>query len=132
MSAHTVPLTHFTAWLASGERGLSSEAIVANLTGSRVGRYGNRSDHPYDPSDFRRCERLLRAHPLARLHFAQMRDVTPTWAALVDAWPELVALAESEVPGIFDADRPHGSAPKTYARIQEIRNSARSTPAQGG
>jgi len=132
MSAHTVPLTHFTAWLASGERGLSSEAIVANLTGSRVGRYGNRGDHPYDPSDFRRCERLLRDHPLARLHFAQMRDVSPTWAALVDAWPELVALMESEVPGIFDAERPHGSAPKAYARIQEIRDAARSTPAQEG
>lgn len=125
VTTETIPLEHFTAWLASGERGVSSEAIVAKLTGARVGRYGDRLAVPYDPSDFRRCERLLRDHPLGRLYFAEMRTVSPTWAALVDAWPELLALAESEVPGIFDGARPDGSAPKTYARMQEIRDAAR-------
>lgn len=54
-----------------------------------------------------------------------MSDVSPTWAALVDAWLELVALMDSELPGIFDGERPHGSAPKAYARMQEIRDAAR-------
>lgn len=46
MKTEAIPLERFAAWLASGERGMSSEAIVANLTGARVRRYGNRGDHP--------------------------------------------------------------------------------------
>ena len=31
--AEPIPLSHFTEWLASGERGVSSNAIVSRLTG---------------------------------------------------------------------------------------------------
>lgn len=90
-----LPLTIFTGWLASGERGMSSEAIVARLTGHRVGRYSH-GDHPWDTGDFRRCEQLLEAVPLARMAFPLMADVSPQWAALVPVWDEIAALAKTD------------------------------------
>lgn len=92
--AGVLPLTIFTTWLASGERGMSSEAIVSRLTGARVGRYSH-GDHPWDLGDFRRCEQLLDAVPLARLSFPLMRDVSPQWDALVPVWDEIAALAKT-------------------------------------
>jgi hypothetical protein len=114
----------FTEWLASGERGISSEAIVSHLTGARVGRNYGFGDHPYDPGDFRRCEKLLRQVPFARVALPQMATRSPEWAALVDHWEELVALMEEEAPGVFD--NCHGSAPRTYARMQALFEEVRS------
>lgn len=119
-----LPLTIFAGWLASGERGLSSEAIVSNLTGQHVGRYWHGGDHPYDPSDFRRCELLLREVPIARLMFHRMAEVSPVWKALVEAWSEIVALMESEVPGVFETRSPNGRAPLAAARITQCREVA--------
>jgi len=115
-------LSHFTDWLASGERGISSEAIVSQLTGREIGRWRPGSDHPWDPDDFRRCELLLRAYPLARLVFPElMPSRSPVWAAMVERWDELVALIEEEAPGAFTR-RPHGqSAPQAYALMKELR-----------
>ncbi|TFC59456.1 MULTISPECIES: hypothetical protein [unclassified Cryobacterium] len=115
-----LPLENFTGWLANGERGVSSEAMVSHLTGANVGRRYGGGDHPYDPSDFRRCEMLLRRVELARLVLPQMATRSPEWAALVAHWEELVTLAESEVPGIFDTDRARGAAPLTYKRMKDL------------
>ncbi len=123
-TAMRLDLTHFTHWLASGERGISSEAIVSQLTGCAVGnghRHG--SDHPYDPADFRRCELLLRASPLARLVFPSlMPSRSETWARMVERWDELVSLIESEVPGAFDRIPPGSSSPKAYALMRQLRD----------
>ena len=120
---HLLPIEVFVFWLASGERGISSNAMVSQITGRPVGRRFAGGDHPYDPSDFRRCEQMLRQVPLARLYLSAMRERSPKWAALADAWDELVALLESEVPGIF-AGGQRGKAPKTYARMRELLDSA--------
>lgn len=115
-STFKLPIQAFAMWLATGERGISSETIASHLTGVPIAKY---RDHPYDPSDFRRCERLLRAVPLARATFSSMAEVSPTWARFVERWDELVALAEEEVPGVFEgAD---GAAPRTYALMKQIR-----------
>jgi hypothetical protein len=95
-----LPLTIFTSWLASGERGLSSDAIVSRLTGERVGRYSH-GDHPWDLGDFRRCERLLGAVPLARMALPLMADVSPHWAALVEQWDEIAALDKTDPAGAY-------------------------------
>lgn len=125
--SYPLKIETFANWLATGERGISSEAIVSHLTGVQVGRYNSPfGDHPYDRDDFRRCELLLRSVPLARLHFPLMKTRGAVWAALVEAWDELVELGESEVPGAFDGPQPYGSAPKMYARMREIREAARS------
>jgi hypothetical protein len=83
------------------ERGLSAYAI------KRGGK-----DHPHDPSDLCRC---LYVSPSAPTH---MQERSPQWAALVDHWDELADLLAEE--------HPNGSAPKTYARMQELLQ--RTTP----
>lgn len=125
MSTATLPVEVFAQWLATGERGLSSEAIVSHLTGQQVGRWAN-GDYPHDVGDFRRCELLLRSVPAARIRFHGMARVNAVWAALVPAWYEIVALIESEVPDAFVSGYWRGgSAPKAYTRIRELIDSAR-------
>lgn len=101
MSADTVtlPLDNFNGWLAHGERGISSEAIVSQLTGVPISQWRTSSDYPHDPADFRRCQLLLNAVPMARLMFPQMRSRSPQWARLVDAWDEIHVAIEADVPG---------------------------------
>jgi hypothetical protein len=125
-------LDHFAGWISQGERGLSSEAIVYRLTGVHLsGRHWSGKDHPADPSDFRRCEMLLRQVSLARLMFPAMRDVSPVWARFVDAWDDLVATAEQECPGIFDGQTSGRSAPLLYEQMQNLRWVGASTSASG-
>lgn len=116
-----VPIEAFTRWLAAGERGLSSEAIVSKLTGVPIGwsRWPG-GDHPFDPADFRRCELLLRQCPAAREAFPAMAEVSPVWARFVAEWDSIAALLESEVPGVFGAVAPSGSAPRTYKAIRDV------------
>jgi hypothetical protein len=120
MNRTILPLVIFTEWLAAGERGISSEAIVSHLTATEIGdRMFARSDHPHDPSDFRRCEVLLRQVPVARVTFPDMASRSPHWAVLVEHWDDLVALMEEENPGIFD--RPaYGRSPRTYALMNRL------------
>lgn len=120
-TASPMRLDAFASWISNGERGLSSEAIVYRLTGASLsGRAWSGKDHPADPSDFRRCEMLLRQVPLARLLFPAMRDVSPVWARFVGDWDDLVTLAEEECPGVFDGDV-RGSAPRLYEQMQRLR-----------
>jgi hypothetical protein len=112
-----LPLSIFTNWLAFGERGVSSETIVGHLTGKQFGRLA--PSYPYDPSDLRRCERLLREVPLARLAFPGMASCSPVWARLVAEWDTLIATMEEEVPGCMDG-HVRGSAPRTYALMKTI------------
>ena len=103
-------------WLAHGERGISSDTIVQYLTG--MPWLTVRPDVPYDPSDFRRCELLLRQVPLLRLAFkAEMPSAGPVWAALAEKWDEIVRTSEEEVPGCFSGAE--GPAPRAYALIRE-------------
>lgn len=97
-STATIPLDHFKTWLAFGERGISSEAIVSKLTGYSVGGSRWSSTYPRDPADFRRCQLLLNSVPLAQIAFPAMRSVSPEWARLVDSWDEIHEAIESEVP----------------------------------
>lgn len=110
-------LSSFTEWLAYGERGISSETIVGHLTGAQFVAW---TDHPHDPSDFRRCELLLREVPLARLVFGQMRSMSPVWARLVDAWDELVALGEEDSPGMFTRQFRRLGAPRLGSRLKDL------------
>ncbi|AUS31696.1 hypothetical protein C1M55_12010 [Rhodococcus qingshengii] len=115
----TLPLELFTHWLETGERGISSEAIVNKLTGFYVGQ-PSACDYPYDPSDFRRCERLLRAVPEAREHLNVVATKGPVWAGLVAEWDYLVELGEADVPDMFGAWA-KGKATRLYDRMRDIR-----------
>lgn len=119
-----LPISTFTNWLAFGERGLSSEAIVAHLTGTHVGRTwsGDVYRHPYypsDPDDFRRCQLLREAVPIVELMFGQMRTASPVWARLVDAWDEIHDTIEAEVPDYLHT-RSDGLARRGYALMKRV------------
>lgn len=105
------------AWLASGERGVSSNTIFEHLTGiSATGDWG--SGHPHDPADLRRCRLLLEQVPELRPLFQRMAEVSPTWAALVARWGELCATMDLECPDWRDTG---WRAEKTYQLMREIR-----------
>ena len=84
-------------WLAKGQRGISSEAIVSHLTGINVGSRHWLSNHPCDPSDLNRCARLIAAAPEIRPELHKMSEVSDVWAKLVAEWDEIVALMEKEI-----------------------------------
>lgn len=105
-------------WLASGERGVSSNTIFTHLTAvNAMGRWPHMS-HPLDPDDLTRCVKLLEMCPELRIAFPQMVDLSPQWAALVSCWDELVSILDREVQGWRSGKR--GSAPKTYAKMKEL------------
>ena len=103
-------------WLAFGERGISSETILSNLTGAPI-RLPSKWDHPYDPADFRRCRLLLEAVPelAGRLH--QMSSVSPEWAALVRDWQGICTAMDAEVPN-WRTPKNREGAPLTYKLIK--------------
>lgn len=102
-------------WLASGERGVSSNTMFAHITGvDAVGDWGG--GHPHDPADFRRCRLLLEQVPSLQPHLGKMRKVSPAWTGLVDAWDTICATMDAECP---EWRINKGMAPKTYELIQQ-------------
>ncbi len=108
-------------WHLHGEHGISSEAIFDRLSFGGTSPRWN-SNHPLDPSDFRRCELLLRAVPEFRSRLSEMAAESPVWAALVSRWQEIAALLEEEVPGVYEGA--NGSAVRTYALMKAIEAAA--------
>ena len=108
-------------WLATGERGLSSESIVEYLYGLPIlERHWRRSapHYPLDPSDLRRCLLLLADSPETTAQFPRMRAAGPEWARLVDAWAEL---EQQFLEEIGDLRSPAcWSAPQTYAAMKRL------------
>lgn len=104
-------------WIATGERGVSSETLFQCLAG--IKGFQDRPDHPYDPADFARCRKMLeQCHDLQEWFTPSMiADLGPVWRALYGHWNELCATMDAEAPewraGI-------GSCPKTAALIREI------------
>lgn len=116
------------AWLASDDTGLSSLAMVNHITksgfwagvrldGAIALARENWKSHPSDPEDFGRCLRLLEAVPELVEHLPLMSSLSPTWAAYVARWDEMVALYKEEYPT--------GSAPKLYDLMQSIQEEVR-------
>lgn len=85
-------------WLASGERGASSEFMFQHITGVTVRDEGDPA-HPHDPDDFRRCRLMLESCAEIASHLDRMRSASPVWARLVDAWPAICAAMDKESPG---------------------------------
>lgn len=110
-------------WLASGDRGTSSNTIFTHLTGiDAIGEEGW-ADHPHDLGDLMRCEKLLRQCPELRPHFHRMASLSPAWAALVEHWDQLVVQALKEAPNWFDGKT---RAPIASARMKLIMSQASS------
>lgn len=112
----TLPIETFAVWLANGERGMSSDAIVQKATGVRVGdAFHDGTAIPYDPADFRRCVLLVQCYPILRFKLPEMAEVSTQWANIVNHWDELESLYNLE------KDNTDGKAPKLYRRLRELR-----------
>lgn len=103
-------------WLASGERGSSSNTMFSVLTGVVACRDGYYS-YPLDPSDLRRCRLLLDAVPALKLVLQDMRHTSSEWAGLIDAWQEICTTMNEEAPDWATAEG--WSCPRTYALIKK-------------
>lgn len=108
--------TKIATWLVHGERGMSSEAMAFCLLGAPL----KNGSFPYDPSDLNRCLKLLADVPEAWLRMDDLRQLSPTWDVMVSRWSEMEKSFLDEVGFNWCKSR---SAPKTYALMQEIRDS---------
>jgi hypothetical protein len=91
-------------WFVTGDTGVSSEAIVAQMMGIETGRTWG--DHPHDCGDFGRCYKLLEAVPEFKPRINEMAKRSNEWAALVEHWDELTEL--------------YATDGKCYERMKEI------------
>lgn len=103
-------------WLASGDRGTSSNTIFSVVTG--VNAMNDWAyDKPRDVADLIRCIRLLEACPEIAAGFYRVTRISSEWAALHDNWDHLVATLERERPDFRTAS---GSAPETRQLLEDI------------
>ncbi len=123
------------AWLAKGRRGLSSCAMFGKFTGVRPGMLRDEDGwpHPHDPDDLLRCLKLLRDVPEFAPRMPEMAACSASWAALCEAWDELVALMSVELPPAQWDKLPSGArAPKTFARMRQILDAVRAPQVRQG
>jgi hypothetical protein len=87
-------MTPLERWLAVGQRGSSSDAMAHHLAGAPLAGAPcprSKTAHPHDADDFQRCAVLLAQVPELQPRLPRMAEVSPTWAALVAAWPAITA-----------------------------------------
>ena len=114
-----LPLELYVEWLANGDVGLSTLAIVQRLTGVRMTANGQRrhgcEDTPTDPGDIRRILRLFDKVPATRAYLSVMRDVSDEWKTIIDHWTEIETQYRKE------EHNPSGCAPKTYRMLKQLK-----------
>jgi hypothetical protein len=106
------PVGDAMAWLGNGDTGISSLVIWHVL----MGMPPDRVDVPHDPDDFGRCHRLLQVMPEWRARLGDVAVRYAEWRPFVDAWPELTALYEQELPT--------GRCDRLYARMRALTGAA--------
>jgi hypothetical protein len=106
-------------WLANGERGISSNAIVTCIGGvNAMQGFGLAHSHPRDPDDLRRCRLLLEQVPNLGKNFHAMSTLSHEWGRLVSHWQEICDLMDEEAPDWRTGHR--GRAPRTYRLMQHL------------
>ena len=108
-------------WLATGARGMSSEAMFQHLTGVHCTRDGmwprGSTAHPYDPADLRRCRLLLEQVPDLQILLPKMATLSEPWARLIRDWDVICSTMDAEAPN-WRTPNIGEPAPKTYALIK--------------
>jgi hypothetical protein len=107
-------------WARGRDTGLSSLLIFEVLSGREVfelAQWGRSYIVPWDPSDFGRCYRLLKAVPRWRKRLEKVAQKHPRWRPLVDRWDELERLWEEESPT--------RTCPKLFALMLELTKEAK-------
>ena len=105
-------------WLAVGERGNSSNAMVQHLTGVHIPGCEPMA-HPHDPDDLRRCRLLLEQCSELQQKLPRMEEVSKTWAKLIAHWDELCTLMDREAPDSRNSGS-ESSTPETYELMKSL------------
>ncbi|WP_124829234.1 MULTISPECIES: hypothetical protein [unclassified Burkholderia] len=104
-------LQKIVRWYIAGDTGVSSESMVAVV--ARAKSLAHELDAPYDPADFGRCYRLVKAVPEIRGRFSDIAAAIPTFKGILDNWNQLVA--------IYERDLPTGKSTELHQRIRQLR-----------
>lgn len=105
-------------WLGSDDVGRSSKTIAHALYGVPESMTSSEYSTPQDPSDFRRCVKLMDAVPGTRERIGELASIKG-WKNLAPVWGELEDLYNTEVANNT------GSAPQLFARLQDINHPPR-------
>ena len=100
-------------WIAEGRGvGLSAQAMALSVTGNF-----KQKNHPYDPSDFNRCLKLIKKIPEIEDNFDEVAKISGTWSKLIEHWSDIESCFLNEV----GFDWCNGNrAPATYELIKSI------------
>jgi hypothetical protein len=102
-------LKKITHWLLRGEVGISSQTMVEIYLGYKKGKWC----HPMDPSDFRRCYKMLEELPFVRSVLPKLGEATPAFSEMGKRWDELES--------VYNQEKDNYTAPKLYDLLQTIR-----------
>lgn len=113
-----------TKWLATGERGLSSNTLFFYATGfdARDEDWGD--CYPRDPDDLRRCRLLIEQCPELASCLPRVAASGPEWAALVARWDDVCTVMDEECPRWRERQ---GIAPRTYSFMRQLFEGAKPT-----
>lgn len=84
-------------YLLTGDLDDACRAIALHTQGIPLTEWLS-THHPTNVESIRRCRLLLEAVPEAQASFGTMAEVSPAWAAIVKAWPEIFASMDNECP----------------------------------
>lgn len=100
------------SWLATGERGMSSETMAFTALGQKCEVH-----HPLDPADLNRCIKLVRSCPSVKERFNDIACLNAEWNTIINHWDELEKMFIDEVG--YDWSK-SDSAPNTCRRMKEL------------
>lgn len=106
-------------WLASGDTGISSKAIMLWLS-ARVTDKTWGAGTPSDPSDLGRCLRLLDRIPEWKARIGEMAEAGGLWPTFARRWSEMEESFIAEAGGSLPAKGVQWSAPKTYDLMKSV------------
>jgi len=122
VSAHPGLSDAATKWLATGNRGMSSNTIFTVLTGVDACNGETPKSCPYDPSDLRRCRLLLEQVPELQADLHKMASVSPVWHELIAIWGTICKVMDKECP---NWRKGIGSVNQTYELMRQAILSAK-------
>lgn len=101
-------------WWQHGERNVSSETIFCACAGRGL----HRANYPYDPENYRKCQRLLEIVPEWRGCLYKVTERWPWFGPFEVRWPEFERLWAEE------SNNTGGRTPKLYEALKEARKEA--------
>lgn len=110
-------------WLASGDTGISSKAIMLWLSAGVTDKTWG-AGTPSDPADLARCLRLLERIPEWKDRIGEMAEAGGMWPTFARRWAEMEASFIAEAGGALPAKGANWSAPQTYQLMKNVEAEA--------